>query len=549
MARMKVKAYRSPTMVLLALDWPDGAGRDDFLGFAIAREPGFFGQPRSWLPNRLGFEGPALAGQDFPSNEAPIQKFLWWDARIDDKDRGTTMRYEACPVVGDWRRSELLESAGTRLSVKIPRPVEGKIGTYFNRAVVSSQAFSRKFGEAVEEGKLDQALAWLGNGLETVVPEFLGSSPAAEGAIYHLTDDRWVVPALKAYPAGQASFVYNETTRDQQNAGTVAALTPRVAFSPRTKAAIMHDKFIVRMTNGRPNAVLTGSANFTTGGLTTQANLLHTFDSPQLASLYLDRKRLLDGDPTVAVTAREAGWSDPVQVDDARIRVFFPPEPRGERESIGAIVQAVKRAKKSVVFCLFTPTDRELRSAIFDAADQDRMMFGLVNTLPKEVADGEPADAAAEARVELYHRSRRNKDVFAHALYPRRGHPNGFWWERSTLPGDASRWPVYIHHKFVVIDAETDAPTIYTGSANMSAGSLYRNDENLLEIKGSPRLAGIYLAELLRLYEHYRARATWNTDRPEGRKTHQLAKTSSWTRKAFTRGTPQWKSRVSMVGE
>ena len=64
-----------------------------------------------------------------------------------------------------------------------------------------------------------------------------------------------------------------------------------------------------------------------------------------------------------------------------------------------------------------------------------------------------------------------------------------------------------IHHKFIVIDAETDSPLVYSGSANMSNASQYGNDENLLEIRGSRRIAGIYLAEFMRLYEHYRARA------------------------------------------
>ena len=38
----------------------------------------------SWLPNRLGFNGPPPEGEpDPPSDKAPIQKFLWWDARLD----------------------------------------------------------------------------------------------------------------------------------------------------------------------------------------------------------------------------------------------------------------------------------------------------------------------------------------------------------------------------------------------------------------------------------------------------------------------------------
>ena len=40
MKKVKVRSYCSPTLVLLAFDWPDGA-REDFLGFAVSRVPGF----------------------------------------------------------------------------------------------------------------------------------------------------------------------------------------------------------------------------------------------------------------------------------------------------------------------------------------------------------------------------------------------------------------------------------------------------------------------------------------------------------------------------
>ena len=73
-----IKAYTSPTLVLLAFDWAGGANRNDFLGFAIKRVPGFGNQPESWLPNRIDFNGPAPDGSDKPSARAPIQKFMWW---------------------------------------------------------------------------------------------------------------------------------------------------------------------------------------------------------------------------------------------------------------------------------------------------------------------------------------------------------------------------------------------------------------------------------------------------------------------------------------
>jgi hypothetical protein len=70
-----IRSYTSPTLVLLAFDWPAGGTRPDVLGFAIERTPGFFGAAKSWLPNRIGFDGPKADNSDFASNEAPIQKF------------------------------------------------------------------------------------------------------------------------------------------------------------------------------------------------------------------------------------------------------------------------------------------------------------------------------------------------------------------------------------------------------------------------------------------------------------------------------------------
>ncbi|MGB8892817.1 MAG: phospholipase D-like domain-containing protein [Pseudolabrys sp.] len=116
----------------------------------------------------------------------------------------------------------------------------------------------------------------------------------------------------------------------------------------------------------------------------------------------------------------------------------------------------------------------------------------------------------------------------------------------ATTSSD-SPFPVFIHHKFVVIDAETKSPTIFTGSANMSGNALYRNDENLLEITECPRLAAIYLAEFMRLYEHYRARATWNRYIRGRVRTYTLSRDARWTGKAYKKGTPERRARVAMA--
>lgn len=179
MTKVKVRPFCSPTLAMLALDWPDG-GRRDFLGFAISRSPGFrkpggTEEAESWLPNRVGFDGPEQ-GREFPSETSPIQKFQWWDARIDDPDRGKQFAYRVWPVVGTPENLRRLEECEGRVTVTIPQPEERGIATYFNRAVVSSQAFSRRFGEELTEAELPRALGWLANGLEQVIPSFLWRS-------------------------------------------------------------------------------------------------------------------------------------------------------------------------------------------------------------------------------------------------------------------------------------------------------------------------------------------------------------------------------------
>lgn len=568
MDRVALRAYLSPTLVLLALDWAPGADRNDFLGFAIERVPGFGGKSESWLPNRIGFDGPAPGGRDFESREAPVQRFQWWDARINEDDRGKAFKYTVWPVVGKPGDLRLLQSARRTMKVTLPRAVEDGIGTWFNRAVVSSQAFRKQFArdnKALTGKRLDEALDWLGNGMQRVVPEFLAREQPVEGAIYHLTDKQWVIPAFEARTS-ETSLDCDATTKEdggaEANKDALEALQGRVDFHPRTRAKIMHDKFLVRIKSGEADALLMGSANFTRGGLTTQANVIHTFESPELAELYRQRKRLLESDPKLSVTAQSSGWSNEVRVGDARIRAFFPPEPTKDRVSIDTVVDAVKAAKSSVVFCIFTPTDAGLRRALFEAGDQGKMMFGLINRIsqPAPFKPGETPTADAVARVETYNRSQKSKDVYSHSAFPRSVENSGFWFEVTRIPGTAGeKFPVYIHHKFVVIDAETDSPVVYTGSANMSAGSLHGNDENLLEIKDSAALAHAYLAEFMRLYEHYRARARQQKDEPPGgagrersrqgtcHKGFALAPTSCWAEDDYADGTPESKSRVAMA--
>jgi phosphatidylserine/phosphatidylglycerophosphate/cardiolipin synthase-like enzyme len=594
MSKVIAKAYRSPSMVLLAMDWPDGESHNDFLGFAIRRTPGFQNNEtkafaeHSWLPNRIGFNGPPAPGQpDLPSNEAPIQKFLWWDARVDGLTRNSVLKYEIFPVLGANNASELnlVDVDSTTVNVTLPPHVEFGIGTWFNRAVMSSQAFSRILDALhIHKGDVpspEDALKlreWLANGMQKPLSDFISSAPSLVGAIYHLTDGLWVIPALKnAMNQHSIAMIYDAKVVKEKDTGEAApnpnegAITTldKIKFYPRDKTAIMHNKFLVAGeellsdSDALPKLLTCGSANYTTEGLTSQANLIHTFDSSELAALYLERFELLKRNPAKALTAKHAEWSRTISVGDAGMRAFFSPEPgsthKSESISVDTIVEGIHAANSSVIFCLFTPTDERLRQACFAAGDAGKMMFGLVNEISKEepvvssTTSGRPR-ADQLAKLEIYHRSKDKKDVIGAEYFRAGAVPKGFEPEINIFPGEQppkNYAPVIIHHKFIVIDAETDSPTIYTGSANMSGNSEFNNDENLLEISGSPRLASIYLAEFLRLYEHYRARAKFIAVREnrtsESASEFALARDRSWANRHYTPGTPEYKARVRML--
>ena len=113
---------------------------------------------------------------------------------------------------------------------------------------------------------------------------------------------------------------------------------------------------------------------------------------------------------------------------------------------------------------------------------------------------------------------------------------------------------MYVHHKFVVIDGETETPTIFTGSANLSKNSTNMNDEKMLEITACPRLGQIYLAEFLRLFEQYRARLGFELRAQSGNatgthdeSTFTLAPDNSWTTKWFAPGSSTNSSRITMA--
>ena len=194
------------------------------------------------------------------------------------------------------------------------------------------------------------------------------------------------------------------------------------------------------------------------------------------------------------------------------------------------------------MFCMFSPTDPALIRALLATGDRGKLLFGMLNSISdpskkkKKKADNLSDSAsrrasraeATKVQVELFQPLAQGQEGAGLLVFPSRQarrrlpariqHRGSQQQVNAHAAQDRARRAappaVHIHHKFIIIDADTDSPTIYTGSANLSENSTHQNDENLLEITGSPELAQTYLAEFMRIYEHYRARALWNIAHP-----------------------------------
>jgi len=241
------------------------------------------------------------------------------------------------------------------------------------------------------------------------------------------------------------------------------------------------------------------------------------------------------------------------------------------------VTKAVQGAKSSVLFCMYTASDEALMKAIFAQGDSnDHLIYGLINSIDdpdKLTKKGKKRTNLPKIAATIYHRSTNKKpDTLAYAAFNEAA-PRGFLPELRTIntsPYDVSASkkpakskagkkkakgakgppPIHVHHKFIVIDGDTNSPTIYSGSPNFSKASENSNDENVLEIKNNTRVAEIYVAEFMRLYNHYRARAIWDRTHPggkqKGKKKDQQADQDAlvlkrtrdeWAKDAYTGGT------------
>jgi len=555
---VRVKAYAGTTGILLAFN-VETDKREDLLGFAISRKilSGSFAGRIGWLQGILDFPGTTKGrGELIATNVAPIQKFRWSDYSVYP---GTQYSYTVHPVfrsgsspVTASNRKLFLED-GPQVVVET-QGFQGEDAIIFNRAVASSQAFSRRFPDldaeiqqAKEAGTLgtktlpQRALDWLSRGLVERIESFLSQAKDESWAIdlaiyeYHLPRLHHAIVAAGQRGA-KVRVLYHAKEDDDATVENEHLLhdpeIPGATLYPRVTTAIMHNKYVVLSRvepNGiyRPVAVLAGSTNWTENGCYRQANVVHISRTPAILENYaamfetLIATRINRRRTKIAINK-----SNKIPTAPERFGGFSP---RSKFADINAMASLIGAAKHDVMFATAFKLRDEITDALLGAPNDSILRMGIQNS--------------SSAKITGIHRDR-TAHFTAAALLP--GGLEG-WLKESTAK---QKGTIRVHTKAIVIDVTSDAPLVISGSHNFSTNASKNNDENYLIIRRDIDVADVYLCEIMRIYDHYRFRFSAKEKAKAGEPTTppSLVGDNSWTDDYFTGGNLKCLDRIRFAG-
>lgn len=535
----RVKAYAGTHGVLLAMDLAEPR-RKGLLGFAIEKQQG----PKPWLFlfNSLTFPGKVHTFPLFhatPSDIAPLQKFRWADYAVNP---GMTIHYRIHLAYGSVDAPQLGEFL--EVTVTSDNGLPHNQSVMFNRAVAASQAFQRKFPELDAlisanknlpiEAWPDAARQWLENGLLARLLGFIERAVdgqwALDIAIYEYELQAIVDAVNAAFERGvNIRVLYHAQPGDEGTTLNEASLEKIPAENKRGRVThnIFHNKYMVLSrldTAGQrqPEAVLCGSTNFTPNGVYRQANVVHVLDDTRVSTSYLHTFEQVWANPADVGATRN--WLTQNNPMDPLQPLFAGFSPRSGKGDLDEFVEIINAAKKDMLFVTAFALPDDILNGLLGQPHDDILRYGLQNTASR--ITGFHADRTAE---------------FAATALLNTGLEG---WLRENMKGQKGN--LLVHTKAVVTDFTSDAPTIISGSHNLSAAASNGNDENYLIIRGDTDLADRYGLELLRFYEHYRFR--YFARNLALKQVQPLAVDDSWTDDYYLEGDLRQLSRLRFSG-
>ena len=515
---ISVHAIPGTRSVLFGFDASEPA-RQGLLGFALGKQRA--GGQVAWM---RGFKFFAETvpdphpGERRSTLEHPIQSFEWGDYSAEP---ASTITYVIRPVYGAPK--DLRYGRDVEITVQTAGEEGAKHAIYFNRGAIPSQAFADRFGnegpsDAEQNDPANEKVKWLSRGLLEAALSFIGQANGPRFALHVAAYEFYYSPVLNALrwaaEAGarvEISFDGGDQKRDgsitpddisKANLTAIAAAgldaAPNLTLHPRTLySKIPHNKFIVLLQEGAPRAVWTGSTNFTASGFLGQSNVGHIVRDEAVAAAYEAYWQALANDPETRPFKRAVTEMSPTPPDGPPpegTTAIFSPRQAGMLEWYAGRLGA---ADSSVMF-----------TAAFGVATELAEKFGedrdFLRLLIMERPDPNPQEQALIERdrdTRVAFGAKLNKETIELEL-------DGFrldMWLREEEHFRTKGHIFYVHTKYMLLDALSDDPEIFTGSANFSEPSVTGNDENMLHIRGPHALAvaDVYVTEFMRLFKHF----------------------------------------------
>lgn len=344
----------------------------------------------------------------------------------------------------------------------------------------------------------------------------------------------------------------NAPARKRLGAALGARLQDRM-FNNSTH--IGHNKFVVYVDPaGTPQAVLTGSTNWTSTGIAGQTNNALLVEDKAVAKAFLDYWQRMHDDKlpkpkpklssTMSGTRQGADFRAANETSSVvslgggvEIHTWFSPnmpqrkkptsktKPAPVPPDLQEVYRRMRMAKEAVLFLAFYPGQKGVDCMIGEAIDVGRkdssiLVVGAVSSpqaMPNYVAtkkdkdtdevvvEGDSPTTFEEGNVAIVRAARIDEKTLLGDLGV----------EQLTAKGGIG---AIIHDKIVVIDPLSTDCAVILGSHNLGFKASYSNDENMIIVTGHRELAMAYAVHVLDVYDHYRFRAIENERKKKGKK-------------------------------
>ncbi len=519
-----MKLWRGERTCLLGFDVDQP--EPDFVGFSIeCKKPG--GSAFEPLLNRIAFSydqpvGVAVTGdRQFPSTEAPFQKFRWVHFPRDPQPGKYTYRATKLHMPQD----NVLKK-GTSIQLKIsldPVTYHNFLDIGFTRNFASSQAFRDRFpddadmdeiGRKIIPSRADDGLKfqkmqgdiykWLGFEAHDLLFGFLDEVVAdnkvtIDAFAYDLNEPDLVAkleqfgPRLRAI-IDDSSKVENGVVSGH---GSVHSAETQAAAKLIASAGaqnvkrthfhnLQHHKVFIARRNGVPFKVLGGSTNFSFRGIYIQANNMLVFHDARVAELF---GKVFDAafvNPTGFKSDQLASkWHLIETPGKPAVHFCFSPH-KSPDLSLNPVRGAIDQANTSVLYAvafLNQITSGPTKEALDRLMTRPVFSYGLVDkTGGLEVRKPDGSVGLVDFNY-----------LADHA-------PEPFKTEWGGGKG------INVHHKFVVTDFNLPTAKVFTGSCNLSPSGEKGNGDHLIMIEDSKIAIG-YAIEAIRTFDHLHFRS------------------------------------------